>query len=77
MSLSKLNKKAMNGKLRYADYFAAIFSVLFSLYLYSENGLSTTTYWAIAGSVLSILFAIINPSKRINQMMLRKQTGQF
>ena len=77
MSLSKLNKKAMSGKLRYADYLTAFLSVVLFIYLYLQNGLTTGTYWSMAGAIISILFAIINPSKRVNEMMLKKQTGQF
>lgn len=76
MSLSKLNKKAISGKLRIVDYLAAAGSVLAAIYFYYTDGMTGFTMFLIAASVLSVALAFINPAKRVNDAIMKKQTGQ-
>lgn len=77
MSISKLNQKAISGKLKVADYIVAALAVGMAIYLYVTNGLTTTTWWFVIGAVVSLIVAVFNPSKKINDAMLKKQSGKF
>ncbi|MCF2902095.1 hypothetical protein L1267_17095 [Pseudoalteromonas sp. OFAV1] len=77
MGISKLNKKAISNKLKVYDILAAVLSVIVSAYLLYTDGLVTTTYWSLGFTFLAVVVAFINPAKKINEYMLKKQTGQF
>lgn len=77
MSLNKLNQKAVSGKLKMIDYVGAVVSVIVAIYFYTTTGMSSTTMWASGFAVIAILFAILNPAKRLNDMIVKKQTGQY
>ena len=76
MSLSKLNQKAISGKLRIFDYLSAAASIIAAIYFYYVEGMTTFTMFFIGASVLAVILAFVNPAKRVNNAMMKKQTGQ-
>lgn len=76
MSFMNLNKKAISGKLKVVDYVGAVLSILVAAYFYATTGLSYTTLWSMFFALVAVALAFVNPAKRLNDMIVKKQTGQ-
>ncbi len=77
--LSKIQPALAEGKMKYIDWSIAIMALVYGGYLLYNQEYNWFTYSVLAGGILSVALAVINPAKvmslRIQAKMAKKNNN--